>query len=144
MFNNSLEEVDEEEVRSPTLTQESIAISEESSGRYSPTPSSSNHFSHTSPESYMHAHIPDLLTVNQPTQNPSDSTADATSNLPTPATAAFPPISIPSRPTTPSGRAKLRKKRSDGYESDGGYISDGGKKKKDKKRAPRSRMVAWK
>ncbi|KNZ82313.1 hypothetical protein J132_00128 [Termitomyces sp. J132] len=39
----------------------------------------------------------------------------------------------PSRPTTPS-RGKLRKKRADGYESDGGYMSDGGKKKKEKER----------
>lgn len=48
----------------------------------------------------------------------------------------FPDVPIPPRPVTPgaSSRAKLRKKRADGYESDGGYISEGGKKKKDKKK----------
>ncbi|KAF8811327.1 hypothetical protein BYT27DRAFT_7253035 [Phlegmacium glaucopus] len=47
---------------------------------------------------------------------------------------AFSDNPIPPRPTTPSGR-KLRKKRAggDGYESDGGYVSESGKKKHQKK-----------
>lgn len=47
-------------------------------------------------------------------------------------TVAIPAIPIPPRPVTPSGRGKLRKKRADGYDSDGGYISEGGKKKEKK------------
>jgi hypothetical protein len=43
------------------------------------------------------------------------------------------PFQIPPRPATPSNRTKLRKKnRGDGYESDGGYVSEAGRKK-DKK-----------
>lgn len=46
----------------------------------------------------------------------------------------FPGIPVPPRPTTPLGR-KLRKKRAgkDSYESDGGYVSESGKKKDKKK-----------
>lgn len=44
-------------------------------------------------------------------------------------------IPIPPRPTTPSGRKLRKKKRAggDGYESDGGYVSETGKKKDKKK-----------
>ena len=45
----------------------------------------------------------------------------------------FPEIPIPPRPSAPS-RGKLRKKRSDGFESDGGYVSESTKKKESKTR----------
>ncbi|KAG6887716.1 hypothetical protein C0992_011003 [Termitomyces sp. T32_za158] len=50
----------------------------------------------------------------------------------------FSDLPPPSRPTTPS-RGKLRKKRGDGYESDGGYVSDGGKKKKEREKEAKER-----
>ena len=49
-------------------------------------------------------------------------------------TLQFPMPPIPPRPVTPSGAAqnKLRKKRADGYESDGGYVSEGAVRRKRK------------
>ena len=45
----------------------------------------------------------------------------------------FPEFPIPARPTTPGGTRKLKKKtRGDGYESDGGNLSETGKKKEKK------------
>jgi len=61
----------------------------------------------------------------------------------------FPEFPIPARPTTPGGTRKLLKKKSrgDGYESDGGYMSETGKKKdkktkKDKKKADEESAIA--
>ncbi|KAF8057097.1 hypothetical protein FPV67DRAFT_1456620, partial [Lyophyllum atratum] len=65
-----------------------------------------------------------------------DTAVDMPARPPAGATQGFPDIPIPPRPVTPiaPARGKLRKKRGDGYESDGGYVSDAGKKKdKDKK-----------
>lgn len=48
----------------------------------------------------------------------------------------FPDVTVPQRSTTPAGTRKLKKKpKGDGYESDGGYLSDAGKKKDKKKSA---------
>jgi hypothetical protein len=61
----------------------------------------------------------------------------------------FPEFPIPARPTTPGGTRKLLKKKSrgDGYESDGGYMSETGKKKekktkKEKKKADEESAIA--
>jgi len=107
------------DLRSPTLAHDSVATSEgsqTSSPRFSSTPPTSNHISST-------PYSPDPLPVGRPAQFSRDS-------IKSPGTPAFSDIPIPPRPVTPSGRAKLRKKRGDGYESGGGYVSDSGKKKK--------------
>lgn len=131
IFNSSIDEVEEEELRSPTLTTET-SESQISSTRYSSTPPTSNHLSPTASQQYVHLYNPHLLAVDRPPQASFDSPPEVMSNVPTPSAVVFPDIPIPQRPTTPSGRGKLRKKRSDGYQSDGGYVSDGWKKKKDK------------
>ncbi|KAG6907295.1 hypothetical protein DXG01_009488 [Tephrocybe rancida] len=127
MFNNSLTEEEEEELRSPSLTQESTATSEESSsGRYPVTPPSHVQPNFQSIQTSLFA-APETRTYfeDQPVKVPFRSQGGAISFTEAPASP---------QPMTPS-RGKLRKKRADGYESDGGYISDAGKKKKDKSSA---------
>lgn len=123
------------ELRSPTLTLD-FATSEESqpsSTQHPVTPVfASNRYSPTAPQMYNS----DMSAVDPPAQlsfhSTKSSSADVAHKAPIFDTVTFPDIPIPPRPVTPSGRAKLKKKRSDGYESDGGYVSDAGKKK-DKK-----------
>ncbi|KAF5375933.1 hypothetical protein D9615_008278 [Tricholomella constricta] len=124
------------EQRSPALTYGSTATSEESSfsggiARF-PSTSSSSHAS-SNPKS---AQAPDANLFAVPEgQIHFDKSADIIPARPSAASAVpFPEIPVPPRPVTPvaPARGKLRKKRGDGYESDGGYISDAGKKKKDK------------
>ncbi|KAG5725127.1 hypothetical protein E4T56_gene10233 [Termitomyces sp. T112] len=126
MFNNSLTEEDEEESRSPSLTHDSPATSEESLSRSPLTPPSTR----TQPS--FQALPSKLFPVENQIQldkyidkKPDSQVAGGG--------VVFSDPPAPSRPTTPS-RGKLRKKRADGYESDGGYMSDGGKKKKEKER----------
>lgn len=128
---------------SPGLTYGSSAASEESSSSVL-TPSSSSHSSAPSRQ-------PDALGAGAQFSVDSVSTAkkngaiqfvepefrgssqdtgiSGLSNTAVP----FPELPIPARPTTPSGIRKLKKKpRGDGYESDGGYMSETGKKKEKK------------
>ncbi|KAG6807508.1 hypothetical protein H0H92_007239, partial [Tricholoma furcatifolium] len=123
MFSNSLAEEDEEPLRSPSLTHESTATSEESSpGHFPWTPPAQHHVQPTFP----------LIPPNPFAASASEAhihfDKDVGERPARPAMGAGIPFPEPPRPTTPS-RGKLRKKRADGYESDGGYISDAGKKK---------------
>ncbi|KAG6899371.1 hypothetical protein C0993_010836 [Termitomyces sp. T159_Od127] len=132
MFNNSLTEEDEEELRSPSLTHESPVTSEESSPGRSPVTPLSSH-----PQPSFQS-IPAKLF---PVQNHSDFDKyvdKQPDRLVTGGGITFSNPPPPSRPTTPS-RGKLKKKRGDGYESDGGYMSDGGKKKKEREKEAKER-----
>ncbi|KAG6861056.1 hypothetical protein C0995_004557 [Termitomyces sp. Mi166 len=132
MFNNSLTEEDEEEPRSPLLTHESPETSEESSfGRSPLTPS----------PTYAQPSFQPIPAKLFPVENriQFDKYVDQKPDQPVAGggiTFSDPPV--PSHPTTPS-RGKLRKKRADGYESDGGYMSDGGKKKKEREKEAKER-----
>ncbi|KAJ7183149.1 hypothetical protein C8R46DRAFT_1209317 [Mycena filopes] len=103
MFNNTLEEEDEDVEEDPIGRGPLSATSDEyAPGVYSTPP--------TSIESHSESYHP----TPSPTPNPA-----------TPPQIHFPPVPAPA---VPSGN-KLRKQRRDGgYESDGGYVSDGGKK----------------
>ncbi|KAG6856006.1 hypothetical protein H0H87_008483 [Tephrocybe sp. NHM501043] len=125
MFNNSLEEEDEEDQRSPSLAHELTPTPEESSsGRYPLTP----------PPSQVQPNLQSIqaklfagpeigIHFDEPAGKPSFKLNMADESHFTRVPAGPPP--------TTSSRGKLRKKRADGYESDGGYISDASKKKKD-------------
>ncbi|KAF8063482.1 hypothetical protein FPV67DRAFT_1672502 [Lyophyllum atratum] len=135
MFNNALSEEEEEDQPSPALTYGSTATSDESpiSGRF-PSTSSSSHVS----SNLKSAQPPDKNIFPVPEGHIRfDTSVDMPTRPSAGVTQGFPDIPIPPRPVTPitPTRGKLRKKRGDGYESDGGYMSDVGKKKdKDKKK----------
>ncbi|KIM44016.1 hypothetical protein M413DRAFT_9280 [Hebeloma cylindrosporum] len=146
MFDNSLPEEDEEQdqVASPGLTYGSSAASEESSSS-ALTPSSSTHSSASSrhPHAFGAGAQFSVDSVSTTTRkngaiqfvepeirgSSQDTGISGSSNPVVP----FPEHPIPARPTTPGGTRKLKKKtRGDGYESDGGYMSETGKKKEKK------------
>ncbi|KAI0059157.1 hypothetical protein BV25DRAFT_1829190 [Artomyces pyxidatus] len=106
---NAVEEEEEETVVSPGLTSGSTATSEESA--QSPYPLLQNGIPARQPP-YVQVHTPSLSLPDDPHRNsPSSETASPLSANPSPK------------------HNKLRKSRKDGNESDGGYISDAGKKK---------------
>ena len=126
----------QEPVPSPGLTYGSSATSEESSS-----------YSHRPPQPPAPNPLPLFLTDTRDPQFPKHqgaraaivpSTVDVPYIIPVAAgsNVTYPevPVQFPPRPATPSGRAKLKKKnRGDGYESDGGYVSEAGRKKDKKK-----------
>ncbi|KAH6905108.1 hypothetical protein BKA70DRAFT_1373199 [Coprinopsis sp. MPI-PUGE-AT-0042] len=132
MFDNTLKEEaeDEEPVASPGLTNSSSTASDEgtSFSRYPPTP----------PElGFSSSILPNNKTGGKPIAGwepsniafPSDSGSGVAGGV------SFPNAPIPPRPTTPS--RKLKKKNRDGYESDGGYLSEGTKKSQKKEEKAR-------
>lgn len=128
MFNDPLEEDDEPDERSSSaITYGSTATSDDSlfSGRPSTSSSSlsSNAISNPMP--------PNLLGV--PEGVDFNTSINKMPQRPSAGINPFPEIPIPPRPVTPVSRGKLRKKRAEGYESDGGYVSDAGKRKGKKK-----------
>ncbi|KAG6840437.1 hypothetical protein C0991_006749 [Blastosporella zonata] len=136
MFNNPLAEEDEEELRSPSLTHASTATSEESSsGRFPLTPPSShtqpNFYSiqaklFDAPENHIHFDDPAAKLPFRP---------HVGNGIPFPATPPAP------QPLAPS-RGKLKKKKADGHDSDGGYISDAVSKKDRKEREKEAKIRA--
>ncbi|GLB42814.1 hypothetical protein LshimejAT787_1202630 [Lyophyllum shimeji] len=132
MFNNALPEEAEENQSSPALTYGSSATSEESSfsARFaspssSHTPSNPKSAHNLAPVPEGHIHFDPSIDI--PVRPPTRTGTGEPQGFPD-----IPEIPVPPpRPVTPV-RGKLRKKRGDGYESDGGYMSDVGKKKKDK------------
>lgn len=124
------------------MTHGSTATSEEST-RYPSTPSSSSHTYYKDASPHIHD-----ISLDSPQHLTSATDFGKFDGPAVPATGsiAFPeiPIPPPPRPVTPgaSGRGKLRKKRADGYESDGGYISEAGKKKDKDKRKDGSKDVS--
>lgn len=143
---------------SPGLTYGSSAASEESSSS-ALTPSSSNHSSASSrrPNAFGAGAQLSVDSASTTRKNGAiqfvepeirgssqDTGISGASNTLVP----FPEPPIPARPTTPGGTRKLKKKpKGDGYESDGGYMSETGKKKekkakKEKKKAEEESTVA--
>ncbi|RXW22063.1 hypothetical protein EST38_g3776, partial [Candolleomyces aberdarensis] len=132
MFNNAVQEEDEEEsVQSPGLTHSSSATSDDhSSSQFHTTPPNAN------------ASYASLGFNEKPVAawNPTKYTNDvdmpylrSDPTLPSGNQVAFPSsqdIPIPPRPVTPNSSKKLKKKKGDDYDSDGGYLSEGVKKKK--------------
>ncbi|TFK19519.1 hypothetical protein FA15DRAFT_674365 [Coprinopsis marcescibilis] len=125
MFDNTLkeEEEDEEEaVSSPGLTNRSSAPSEESTSyQYPSTPPDIASGAGKLPANGKYG-----VTWTPSTFDGYDGAEESRGNI------AFPTGSDPqitTRPTTPSGFKKLKKKnRDNGYDSDGGYLSEGAKK----------------
>ncbi|PPR00740.1 hypothetical protein CVT24_000946 [Panaeolus cyanescens] len=123
MFNESIQE-DEEPVSSPGLTYGSSATSDESSSSaLTPSSSHSPNPSHLKSQPFG-LHFPtDVIEEESPLE---------LNSAPGSATVGF---AEPPRPTTPAVKGKLRKKpKGDGYESDGGYMSEGGKRKEKKEK----------
>ncbi|KAG5640853.1 hypothetical protein DXG03_006818 [Asterophora parasitica] len=139
MFSNSLAEEDEDDQRSPALTYGSTDESSFSGGigRYPSTSSSSHTSSNHAPRNPKSAQAPDasLFAVPESHVYLEKSVDNITARQPPRSDVPFPDIPIPQQPVTPI-HGKLRKKKRDGYESDGGYMSDAGKKKdKEKKKS---------
>ncbi|KAJ6630998.1 hypothetical protein B0H10DRAFT_702776 [Mycena sp. CBHHK59/15] len=109
MFNNTLEEEDEDEDAVTSMRAPLSATSEEYAAYSTPPTSISSHSEH-----HLNVVAPFLQSE------------EATANAARPAHIHFPPM--PPVASTPPQANKLRKRRGDGYESDGGYVSDGGKK----------------
>ncbi|KAJ7746644.1 hypothetical protein B0H16DRAFT_1692667 [Mycena metata] len=109
MFNNTLEEEDEEPEEDPIGRGPLSATSDEYAPSSTPPTSTSSHS-----ESYH--------PIPSPFSSPNPDTATSPQ-------VHFPSTSTPVPAPTPTQSNKLRKQRRDGgYESDGGYVSDGGKK----------------
>ncbi|PPQ69926.1 hypothetical protein CVT26_013251 [Gymnopilus dilepis] len=151
MFNNALKEEDEEEqdqVSSPSLTYGSSATSEESAFSVQ-TPSSTHSSSPalggggagvaTKFGQLRSDGIIQILDSNGIGSRKNDGVFSANGNVnggvaKGPNTVSFPDtppqeVPIPPRPTTPR-KLKKKNKGGDGYESDGGYVSEGAGKKK--------------
>ncbi|KAJ7039585.1 hypothetical protein C8F04DRAFT_295375 [Mycena alexandri] len=108
MFNNTLEEEDEDPEEDPIGRGPLSATSDE----YAP---------YSTPPTSISSHSESYHPAPSPFSSPSPNTA-------TPPQVHFPSMSTPV-PAAPAHGNKLRKQRRDGgYESDGGYVSDGGKK----------------
>ncbi|KAF7330298.1 hypothetical protein MVEN_02467700 [Mycena venus] len=116
MFNNAVEEEEDEE---DTTSKGPLSATSDEYGNYSystPATSTSSHQSHSEtsqPNLKFQVHFPP--------------------GIPVTAISRPPPFAFPEPPPPPSssgsGGNKLRKaRRADGYESDGGYVSDGGKR----------------
>ncbi|KAJ3566160.1 hypothetical protein NP233_g7177 [Leucocoprinus birnbaumii] len=131
MFNNQLKEEDEELIpTSPGLTHsvEDSPGSSPLSGRYPLTPSSPSSQNHSSGHAQKIPGNFHLQHIQPPNTVPFAISSESHTLIP-----HVPDAIHPSHPTTPS---KLKKKRSanrDGYESDGGFMSDL-MRKKDKKK----------
>ncbi|KAF9039218.1 hypothetical protein BJ165DRAFT_1531313 [Panaeolus papilionaceus] len=123
MFNESIQE-DEEPVSSPALTYGSSATSEESSSSaLTPSSSHSPNPSHLNSQPFG-LHFPTNVIKEESPLEPSSASPGATVGF-----------AEPARPTTPAPKGKLRKKvKGDGYESDAGYMSEGGKRKEKKEK----------
>ncbi|KAJ2919055.1 hypothetical protein MD484_g1295, partial [Candolleomyces efflorescens] len=134
MFSNTVQEEDEEEaLQSPGLTHSSSAASDDYSSSSTKVPT-------TPPNSNA---LPPSFGAPVASWNPTKYTNDAVDMpylrndpatfMPSGNQVAFPTsqdIPIPPRPVTPNSLKKLKKKKTDEYESDGGYLSEGVKKKK--------------
>ncbi|KAH8824948.1 hypothetical protein DL96DRAFT_151161 [Flagelloscypha sp. PMI_526] len=136
MFSNAVAEEEEEEPQtSPGLTSGSTATSESSHAsadliystpRAAPNPATFNGAYNT------FAASPFIVSGN-PTSSPPNIEASLWSSSTTTTTFAQPaPPTVD--PPQPGKRNKLKKKHGDGNESDGGYISDSARKRKDKDR----------
>ncbi|KAF8639054.1 hypothetical protein AX17_001750 [Amanita inopinata Kibby_2008] len=145
MFNNPVKE-EEEEPASPPAPTYGSSISEESSSIFSARfpytpPSSSRSVSSSLASSFspQRAFYPAAAAIPEEPpsivevqEEPKASTEGA------PKVASSYSVTFPDAPTMPLTsiaprriQAKLKKRRADGYDSDAGYISDGGSKKKD-------------
>ncbi|KAH9475032.1 hypothetical protein JR316_0012134 [Psilocybe cubensis] len=140
MFNNPLAEEDEEEdhTSSPSLTYGSSATSEESSSS-ALTPSSSTSSSKFSgagaPSNYAKPapRLDGMLRINESESESASPSTGFDSSFASSNTMAFPDIPVPPQPVIPAPRKLKKKHRGDGYESDGGYISEAAGKKEKKK-----------
>ncbi|PPQ90370.1 hypothetical protein CVT25_007770 [Psilocybe cyanescens] len=123
-----------DQVSSPSLTYGSSATSEESSFSVLTSSSSisSSKFSGAgAPFAPNAKSAPGMLRISESEAD----TAAFDSSLATNNAVTFPDVPTPPRPVTPASRKLKKKQRGDGYESDGGYISEVAGKKKDKKKA---------
>ncbi|KAF8995541.1 hypothetical protein BDQ17DRAFT_1430286 [Cyathus striatus] len=135
MFNNPVQEEEEEDQVSPSLTYGSSATSDESFRPYPGTPSTSTQSSNQ-PTYYPISRGVD--TFNSIDALPSKLLEPENTDFATPT----PDLTLKLPDAFNSWREELKKKRGDGYESDGGYMSESGKKKEKKEKKKKEKEEA--